>query len=186
MEKIPSYTLSYIKEKPYDTIYRRVVLSNNDGVEIGHFTIEGQSLTDEFFDTGETCSMTISLEDEVKRQGWSTKMIKFMVQNIKRDYPQIRADQMLFIDADGSEGFWDHIGMMQNSRYGYDYTGRRHVEGRGYEKSITFQELENFANKSKSRGGKRRKRKTKKRKTNRNRKKTNRNHRKTKNNKRTR
>jgi hypothetical protein len=171
------YQLSYSKFKSdFDnTIFRKVVLSDAYGDEVGHFTIEGKSDTYDFFDTGETCSMTISLEDEVKGQGWSTKMIRLMVENIKKDYPRIRRDQLLFIDADGSEGFWDHIGMVENSRYGYDYRGHRTIEGQGYEKVITFQELENFANRTKNKG---RGRKTKRRKTKRNR-------RKTKNNKRT-
>jgi hypothetical protein len=52
---------------------------------------------------------------------------------------------MFFIDADASNGFWDHIGMTLN-RYGYNYNGKRNLVGRGYEKVITFSKLYKFAN----------------------------------------
>ena len=57
-----------------------------------------------------------------------------------------RGDQMLFIDADASDGFWDKIGMVESKRYGYDrnpkYSQR---EGAGYEKYITINKLYGFA-----------------------------------------
>jgi len=88
-----------------------------------------------------------------------------MVENIKLDYPRIRGDQMLFIDGDGSGGFWGHIGMKPH-RYGYDYRGGREYEGKGYEKMLTFQDLVNFVNNSKKGKGRKTKgRKTKGRKT---------------------
>lgn len=166
-----SYNLSYEKiviHNDYDNtndIIRRVVLSDETNPEIGHFTIEGKGYGDseECFDSGNTCSMTISLDDENQGKGLSRKMIEHMVKNVKKDYSRIRGDQMLFIDGDGSGGFWGYIGMKPH-RYGYDYTGDREYEGKGYEKMLTFQELVNFVNNSKKGKG----RNTKKIKTKRN------------------
>ena len=50
---------------------------------------------------------------------------------------------MFFIDADASAGFWDHIGYVEN-RYGYDYFGLRDLEGKGYEKRISFENLQKY------------------------------------------
>jgi hypothetical protein len=151
-----SFNLSYEKivihndSDNTNDVIRRVVLSNETNPELGHFTIEGKGY-DEFeecFDSGNTCSMTISLDDEIQGKGLSRIMIEHMVENIKLDYPRIRGDQMLFIDGDGSGGFWGHIGMKPH-RYGYDYRGGREYEGKGYEKMLTFQDLVNFVNNSK-------------------------------------
>jgi hypothetical protein len=146
-------------------IIRLVVLSNGEE-EIGHFTIEGKGygVNEECFDTGNTCSMTISLDDEFQGKGLSREMIKCMVTNIKMDYPRIRGDQMLFIDGDGSGGFWGRIGM-KTHRYGYDRTSGREYEGIGYEKMITFQELENFVYQPSTKGRGRKTRKNKRNKT---------------------
>jgi hypothetical protein len=168
-----SFNLSYeiiVIHNDYDNtndVIRRVVLSDETNPEIGHFTIEGKGYGDfeECFDSGNTCSMTISLDDKIQGKGLSRIMIEHMVENIKLDYPRIRGDQMLFIDGDGSGGFWGHIGMKPH-RYGYDYTGDREYEGKGYEKMLTFQELVNFVNNSKKGKGRKTKgRKTKGRKT---------------------
>lgn len=56
--------------------------------------------------------------------------------------------QMLFIDADGSAGFWEYCGLTIN-RYGYDWKrsvgSSRIVIGGGMEKTITFLGLFHFA-----------------------------------------
>jgi hypothetical protein len=62
-------------------------------------------------------------------------MWKEMIKNLKKE--NVRKDQMFFIDVDASCGYWDHIGMIDN-RY---YERNRSVEGRGYEKVITFEKL---------------------------------------------
>jgi hypothetical protein len=121
--------------------------------EIGHFSIDEKIVNHErtrnpkCFNSGNTCSMTISIDDEHQRKGLTREMIKEMVQNIRKEYPQISDDQYLFIDADASDGFWDKIGMEENPNYDADST----VEGSGYEKRITFGNLEKFANNSPSR-----------------------------------
>lgn len=104
----------------------------DSGIERGHFTIDII-----------THSLTISIDDDLQGRGISTLLIKTMVDFCKTIYPNIRHDQLLFIDGDGSGGFWEHIGMKPN-RYGYNYRGHRQLEGRGYEKVITFRELQNY------------------------------------------
>lgn len=127
-------------------IKRTVELFDNNGNFQGDFSIDGDSIGkgDECFDTGNTCCMKIFLEDELQGLGLTRVMMRFMIENIYRDYPNIRRDQILAIGGDGSGGFWDKIGMYDH-RYGYDRSTPRDIEGAGYEKIITFQELENFA-----------------------------------------
>lgn len=114
---------------------RKVVLLV-DGQQHGECTITGR------FDTGETCAVTISIDEAYQGRGYSRLLWTEMIQLIKDEYPSIRSDQMFFIDADASAGYWDHIGFTPN-RYGYDYKGNGDREGRGYEKVITLQKLKN-------------------------------------------
>jgi hypothetical protein len=158
------YMNSYKKDYTGKNHITRVVELFKNNISIGRFTIEGKSTTDECFDTGNTCSMTISIEDDFQKKGLSRIMIHYMITMIREDYPKIRDKQKLFIDADASGGFWDIIGMKENPVY--DYVGNNEPEGKGYEKVITFKELETFANKKKAinaakAGGKRKSRKRK-------------------------
>ena len=106
-----------------------------NGEKKGECSLTGQ------FDTGETCAVRISIDEAYQGLGYSRLLWAEMVKQIEATYPAIRADQMFFIDADASAGYWDHIGFTPN-RYGYDYTGnRKNLEGRGYEKVITFKEI---------------------------------------------
>jgi hypothetical protein len=106
-----------------------------DGEKKGECALTGQ------FDTGETCAVTISIDEAHQGLGYSRLLWAEMVKQIEATYPAIRPDQMFFIDADASAGYWDHIGFKPN-RYGYDYSGnRKNLEGRGYEKVITFKEI---------------------------------------------
>ena len=118
----------------------RSVILFVDGKQHGKCSISGS------FDTGETCAVTISIDEAYQGRGYSRLLWKKMIQQIKQEYPSIRPDQMFFIDADASAGYWDHIGFTTN-RYGYDYNGnRKQLEGRGYEKVITFRQLQLFLN----------------------------------------
>ena len=105
-----------------------------NGAQKGECTISGR------FDTGETCAVTISIDEEYQGLGYSRLLWIEMIKQIETEYPAIRPDQMFFIDADASAGYWDHIGFIPN-RYGYDYTGNRKMEGKGYEKVITFKKI---------------------------------------------
>jgi hypothetical protein len=124
-------------------IKHSVSLFDNDDM-IGDCNIEGLGI-DNCFDNGLTCSLTISIDDDYQSKGYSRMLLKELVTKMKTNYP-IRSDQMFFIDADASNGFWDHIGMKYN-RYGYDYHGKRNLEGKGYEKVIILTELEKWIDK---------------------------------------
>ena len=74
---------------------RKVVLLV-DGQQHGECTITGR------FDTGETCAVTISIDEAYQGRGYSRLLWTEMIRLIKDEYPSIRSDQMFFIDADAS------------------------------------------------------------------------------------
>ena len=116
----------------------------NDDI-IGEFGIKGGGLNQQF-DSGKTNDMHICIDDNYQGYGLSKIMIKYMIDRIYKDIPNINGEQMIFIDADASAGFWDKIGMIESKRYGYDrnpkYADR---EGAGYEKYITINKLYKFS-----------------------------------------
>ena len=144
-----TYNVKYEKSINGNFMKREVTLYHNKN--IGHFTIEGQyepktgyKNTGDYFDSGNTCSMTINIDESYQRKGLSPIMINYMIYNIEKDYPKIKDDQYLYIDADGSAGFWNSIGMKEHE-YSFDTTSEE-LEGEGYEKRITFRELKQYVN----------------------------------------
>jgi len=119
-----------------ETIYtndynqRKISLLQN-GLEIGYFQV--------YF--GPTTDMTIYLNDEYRGKGLAKYMIGELLKRWYSEDPYVRKDKFVFIDADASEGFWDKIGMIDN-RY---YLSERSLEGKGYEKVITFAKLAKWA-----------------------------------------
>jgi hypothetical protein len=97
------------------------------------------------FDTGETIDIWISLDDNLQKHKLSKLMVAALCKMLILEYPKIRKDQLFAIDADASGGFWDAMGM-QKGRYS-DMEKRtrsgnkRKMEGRGYEKIITFSDM---------------------------------------------
>jgi GNAT superfamily N-acetyltransferase len=136
-------------------ITRTVLLKHGDDT-IGKFVIEGLGRNNECFDTGNTCSMEINIDEEYQGHGYAKQMIRKMIENIKRDYKNIRDDQLLGIDGDGSDGFWDKIGMYEG-RYGYDTLHEsnraRNRETYGQEKITTIRGLIKFARSDSTRRG---------------------------------
>ena len=128
-----TYNVKYKKSNIGNYMRREVTLLRNK--KIGRFVIEGKSNHSNHFNSGNPCSMSIGIDDKnYKGKGLSPIMIKYMIDNIKRDYPNIRANQYLYIDADASGGFWDSIGMEEHSN----------EEGKGYEKRISFENLQKY------------------------------------------
>jgi hypothetical protein len=128
----------------------RIVKIHLNGDEIGYFIINGTAFKPqcESFGTGRTNDMSIQINDGYKGKGYSRLMVQRMVKGIQSDCPKLDRQQMLFIDMDMSEGFWDHIGMKEG-RYGLDAKRQsnraRKLEGYGYEKYFTFHDLQNYA-----------------------------------------
>ena len=128
------YGLTYKKSNIGNYMRREVTLLHNSK-KIGRFVIEGISNHLNHFNSGNPCSMSIGIDDKnYKGKGLSPIMIKYMIDNIKRDYPKIRPNQYLYIDADASGGFWDSIGMEEHNN----------EEGKGYEKRISFENLQKY------------------------------------------
>jgi hypothetical protein len=124
----------------------RMVSLYLDGMKRGDCCLTGLSEDNtECLFSGNVCSLTISIDKEYQQLEYSREMWRMLVKQIEEEYPDFPRDKMFFIDADASLGYWDYMGFMLN-RYGYDYKGKRELEGRGYEKVITFQTLKNFLN----------------------------------------
>jgi len=150
------YYVKYIKN---NDIYRKIFLVDPDGMIKGSFTIRGNKGTYEGFGTGNTMDMEISIDNllhsnirrrnqgikenyrDYQGKGLSLLLIYFMVESIKEETDDA---QKLYIDADGSEGFWGYLGMYSNPVY-----NNANGEGAGYEKVITLGELKAFVDKNK-------------------------------------
>ena len=116
---------------------KRIVSLTSNGEELGDFSIDGRLNID-------TLSMNIYIEDDntnLRNKGLARLMIGYLAMCMMSSEPILK-DTLIYIDADGSAGFWDHIGMSEN-RY-YERTGRN-VIGCGYEKVITFSNLSLWA-----------------------------------------
>lgn len=157
--------ISEVNKIGSDIEYKTTLVLN--GAEIGNFEISGPG-----FDTEGPMSLGITIDDEHQGKGFSRELIKQTCEFVKEKYPKIRKDQLLHIDADASNGFWNYIGM-KNARYYDRYEERPNLHYAGYEKEITFQWLCIWAGVALPvNGGSRKKykRKTRKRKRNRKRK----------------
>jgi hypothetical protein len=113
---------------------RRLVTLSKDDIELGRFYIDGEELLD----------MSIYIEEdsnELRGKGLAKLMIGFLIINMVNT-ELVRKDQLVFIDADASAGFWDKIGMIPNRYY---ERNKRNVNGGGYEKVITFSKLSKWA-----------------------------------------
>ena len=137
------------------------------GNEVGNFDFKGTiprpgenligTRIEPFFHQGSTIDLGISIEEEYKKQKWSTPMIATMIESIGN---RMSDDQLLFIDVDASGGFWEHLGFEKNR---YDRDTPRTPEGRGYEAHITLRDLKIYiAHRMAPSGGKRTRRKKKK------------------------
>jgi hypothetical protein len=113
---------------------KRVVSLMHKDECIGEFSIEGE------FDSGKTCSMSIHINDAYQGKGLSRILMQGMINHVQLEY-SVSSQQLLFIDADASTGFWDHIGMTSNPYYDYGNVNR---EGSGYEKRISWKELKRY------------------------------------------
>ena len=91
-------------QKTYKTIVR-----DNDK-EVGSFEISGQG-----FGGKHTMELRISILPPYQRKGLSRQLIKKTCEYLKAN-TAITDTQLLFIDVDASDGFWQHIGMEDNDQ----------------------------------------------------------------------
>jgi hypothetical protein len=136
-----------ITNENLETIERRGYV----GESICHFSISGKydmNTHNDYFDSGETIDMGIGSEEvlpsgePLRGREISRIMMGELLMQCLKEYPTIRDEQLLFIDADGSSElggrtFWDIIGMKEND----DIDGIHRREGEGYEKQIDFKTI---------------------------------------------
>lgn len=111
-------------------VLQEVKLYLKDGEkEIGHFKVEGflHDTTNSPYNSGRTMDMTIDLDPTHHKKGLSRSMMKYLFKNSEEYFGKIPLDHNIYIDADGSAGFWDAIGMSPNRRT-YE-TSRDQLEG---------------------------------------------------------
>jgi len=122
---------------------KEIMLFDKLGERVGKFNINGR------FDTGETVDMGISLEDDFQNKKLSKLMVAALCEMIVLDYPNIRKDQLFFIDADASGGFWDAMGMKVGRYSSVEkraiHGNTRKSEGEGYAKEIKFSDMSKWA-----------------------------------------
>lgn len=106
----------------------------------GHFTMSGYANSESLLDPLNVISLSICIEDEYKGQKWSRHMIREMIRKIG---PCMSDEQLLYIDADSSGGYWSHIGMRPNPYYDINYSNRK--IGDGYELVISYGDLKKYA-----------------------------------------
>ena len=128
-------------------IYTSYLLNENNK-QIGYFSFEGKQANNILFNSGNTISMNINIEDDYQKRGLSKLMVSSLLKYCLEQNSCIRKDQLLTIDGDGSGGFWEHIGMKEG-RYSYMRDERAMTklnhETVGYEKEITFSDLSFWA-----------------------------------------
>ena len=139
---------SYSADRTFIKYQTKIYIDGEDEVldeEYGSFEIEGEG-----FNKGKPMSMTINIHDSLTNKGLSRQLIRETCNLIIKNCPEIRPDQMILIDGDGSGGFWDYIGMKDN-RY-YSTKTLRDLETKGYEKEISFLKLCQFGDKGLAKG----------------------------------
>lgn len=101
--------------------------------------------------------MTIFLEPRHTGKGLSKKMMKYLFECSENIFGKIPNDHNIYIDADGSDWFWNKIGMKENT----NYTSEQDEEGAGYEKVISYGELKEWLYNKNRRGSRKSRRKGK-------------------------
>lgn len=130
-------------------IKREIQILNVNNKKVGEFALSGDSIVNgnEFFDSGNPISMTIYIDNNYRGNNLARLMVGELLLQCIKEFP-VRVDQLLLIDADGSGGFWDSIGMIQG-RYSWNGPNLREPlisrEASGYEKEITFSDLATWA-----------------------------------------
>jgi hypothetical protein len=131
----PRYIIKVINN--LNGMYYSSKLVNRRNIELGHFTINEHN--DEF----KMLEMTIGIDEEYQFKGHAKRLMNKLCVYLFENYPKKFINRNLYIDADGSGGFWDKVGMVENDDY--DISSGSLVEGKGYEKCITFENLSKWA-----------------------------------------
>lgn len=127
--------------------------------EVGHFKVDGFSGNRKKspYNSGRTMDMTIFLEPEHTGKRLSKKMMKYLFECSENIFGKIPNDHNIYIDADGSDWFWNKIGMIDNT----NYISEQDEEGAGYEKVISYGKLKEWLYNKNRRGSRKSRRKGK-------------------------
>lgn len=115
---------------------------NVNGETIGEFDITGSGFDNSKMVQGDVTypmGMNIHVEDEYHGRGIARRLMRNVCEKIIEVHPNVRDEQLIYIDTDASNGFWDNVGLTYN-RY-FESGQMRDLTGQGYEKHITFQRL---------------------------------------------
>ena len=107
-------------------------LINRRNTELGHFTIH------EHYDKFRMLEMTIGIDENYQGKGHAKGLINKLCIYLIENCPAKFNNKNVYIDADGSGGFWDKIGMKENDEF---CSRPDNYEGKGYEKYIPFVNL---------------------------------------------
>lgn len=124
------------------------VLPNNR--EVGSFDLNAivPEYADNMFNHFVTIDMGIRIDEKYQGQGLSRVLFGEACKYIESQKSKLFDPEHLhlYIDADASDGFWDHVGMKASHHGHYDdvkHCSRRsrNLQGYGMEKSITLKRL---------------------------------------------
>ena len=87
---------------------------------------------------GIVTDMSISVEEEHQGQGWARRLVQALLLEAKKEG---FSAEYVYIDADASQGFWDHVGFEVNPYH----DNVSEPELYGYEKRVKWERLLQFA-----------------------------------------
>lgn len=91
-----------------------------------------------FHTHGNITDMNIYVEEEHRGHGWARRLVQALLSEARAEG---FSAAHVYIDADASQGFWDHVGFVRNPFY--DDVSEPEVYG--YEKRVAWERLRQFA-----------------------------------------
>ena len=157
----------------------KIVLLDNENNEKGYFSFDSEN---SHIGSGEPVFLSIEVDEDLRGKGFGWLLVGTLIGMIMNpEYKKLfttsarsgsiglNSDTILGIDADASDGFWDHIGLIPG-RFTWDVPEskrrRLNTTESPFEKSITLGELSNKILNKSFMGGRRYKKYIKNKKTN--------------------
>jgi len=136
------YDIVFSYEEKSKYFINRIAKLVINGVCWGRFSICGYPFYcdyDELYNATPNL-MSLEIEDPYKNMGFDKILIEEMVKKIKIMEPDIKDNQMFYVDVDISNGYWSYIGM-----HNLSFELPQFDQGYGCDKYITFRELKQYA-----------------------------------------
>lgn len=135
----------------------RISAVTDEGLNVGSFTLSASvpSYADDMFNHFVTIDLGIRVKKSHKNKNLSRLMLLEAVKIIMFHRSALFEPEYLYlyIDADASVGYWDHVGMKSDHHGNYDdvkhksLSRHRCTQGFGMEKSISLRTLMKFLEK---------------------------------------